>query len=82
MTDDSSLAREIVQPYHQKLEYTAPERTIHQLREEFLKLTPGRNLEQFTSGMRFLLENRYLKRLNDERLELSPEGRAWLMQDQ
>jgi len=78
--DDASLARVILESYQDVLNYTAPERTIHELREDFLKRRGQNALNDFTTGLRFLLERRYIRRLNDERLELTPEGREWMEQ--
>ncbi|HBN79536.1 MAG TPA: hypothetical protein DD473_27680 [Planctomycetaceae bacterium] len=75
---EQELARLILQPYRKVFEYTAPERTIHQLREEFLKSSEEATIADFTAGMRVLLERRYIQRLNDERLELTPAGREWM----
>ncbi|TWT62448.1 hypothetical protein [Rubinisphaera italica] len=75
---EQELARLILQPYRKVFEYTAPERTIHQLREEFLKSSEEATIADFTAGMRVLLECRYIQRLNDERLELTPAGREWM----
>lgn len=76
---ESQFAHEILQAYHSQLEWTAPERTIHQCREHFLEQT-DRTLPEFTTGLKFLLEKKFLKRRNDERLELTPDGREWLSQ--
>ncbi|HCS55573.1 hypothetical protein [Rubinisphaera sp.] len=75
------LAQLILQPYRKVFEYTAPERTIHQLREDFLKSSEEATITEFTAGMRVLLERRYIQRLNDERLELTPAGREWMTQE-
>ncbi|MCG6155422.1 hypothetical protein [Rubinisphaera margarita] len=78
--DNAALARVVLQSYQDVLNYTAPERTIHELREDFLKHRGQDALSDFTEGLRFLLERRYIRRLNDERLELTPEGRQWMEQ--
>jgi len=72
------FARAILEKYENKLNYSAPECTIDELREGFLMSDPRLSIQEFTSGMRVLLENRYIRRLNDSRLELTAEGRAWL----
>lgn len=71
-------ALDILRGYEPFLEWTAPERTIHQCREFYFQQREQAALENFTAGLRFLLENRFLKRLTDERLELTDAGRAWL----
>lgn len=80
-TADREAAHAILQPYRNLLDYTAPEQTIHELREQFLEADSERTVQTFTAGMRVLLEMRYLNRLNDERLELSPAGREWLLEE-
>ncbi len=77
ITPTARHAAIILECYESQLEWTAPERTIHQCREHFLQHCPAASLADFTEGLRFLLENRYLRRLNDERLELTPQGRTW-----
>ncbi|MCA8985010.1 MAG: hypothetical protein R3C12_17885 [Planctomycetaceae bacterium] len=67
----------ILRGYEPFLEWTAPERTIHQCREFYFQQEGQGSLADFTAGLRFLLENRLLKRLTDERLELTDAGRAW-----
>lgn len=79
-TQTTKQAKIILESYASQLEWTAPERTIHQCRAHFLQHCPEASLADFTEGLRFLLENRYLRRLNDERLELTPQGRAWYEQ--
>jgi hypothetical protein len=76
--DPAQTAVEILQCYRSQLEWTAPERTVYQCRDAYLQAHPGQELVSFTEGLRFLLERRYLKRLNDERLELTDAGRGWL----
>ena len=76
--DATQFALQILQCYRDQLEWTAPERTVYQCRDAFLKAYPERSLADFTIGLRVLLEQRFVKRLNDERLELTAAGRAWL----
>ena len=76
--ESAELARIILLPFLDLLNHTAPEQTIHELREQFLARDEDFTLKDFTEGLRFLLETRYLIRLNDERLELSPAGREFL----
>lgn len=69
----------ILQHYEPRLDRTAPERTIHECREYFLAQAGQDNLPRFTAAMKILLEKRYVRRLNDERLELSDPGREWYL---
>lgn len=71
-------ALQILKAYAAELEWTAPERTIHQCRQFFLQSSAG-SVADFTTGLKYLLENRYVKRLNDERLELTSAGRTWFL---
>ncbi len=73
----SQIAFEILLPYEVQLDRQSPEYTIHQLREKFFSHIQAEQMETFTFGLRLLLEKKYLRRLNDERLELTPAGREW-----
>lgn len=71
------IAIKLLQPYKTMLDRQSPEYTIHQLRDSFLEENTDFEISDFTFGLRLLLENKYLRRLNDERLELTPAGREW-----
>jgi len=73
------FALQILLPYVAMLDRQSPEYTIDQLRENFLSVDKSCEIDQFTFGLRLLLENKYLRRLNDERLELTPTGREWFV---
>ncbi len=71
------FALQILLPYVSMLDRQSPEYTIDQLRENFLSVDESCKIDQFTFGLRLLLEKKHLRRLNDERLELTPTGREW-----
>ncbi len=75
--NQAELAFKILLPYEVQLDRQAPEYTIHQLREKFFAHIEAEQIDSFTYGLRLLLEKKYLRRLNDERLELTPAGREW-----
>ena len=77
LEEQVKLAIQLLLPYQTMMDRQSPEYTIHQLRERFLELDESYVLNDFTFGLRLLLEKKYLRRLNDERLELTPPGKEW-----
>lgn len=75
--DQEQVAFEILLPYEVQLDRQSPEYTIHQLREKYFAHLQAEQMERFTFGLRLLLERKYLRRLNDERLELTSVGKEW-----
>ena len=77
LEEQKQYALQILLPYETMLDRQSPEYTIDQLRESFLARVSADEMRGFTFGLRLLLENKYLRRLNDERLELTPAGKEW-----
>jgi len=75
----AQIAFEILLPYEVQLDRQSPEYTIHQLREKFFARIQAEQMETFTFGLRLLLEKKHVRRLNDERLELTPTGKEWFI---
>ncbi len=75
--DQEQVAFEILLPYEVQLDRQSPEYTIHQLREKYFDHLQAEQMGLFTFGLRLLLERKYLRRLNDERLELTSAGKEW-----
>ena len=74
--DAAVLARAIVQPYLEKQFGESNFVSIDTLRKAFL--SSGHTLPEFTTGLKYLLDNKLIKRVNDHELTRPGAGEVFL----
>jgi len=72
---DESIAREIIRPYLEKKFGESNFVSIDTLRKTFL--ATGHQLPHFTRGLKYLLDNKLIKRVNDHELTLTTTGQQF-----